>query len=112
MSWFIKKRKPLTQVPEKKVVVPEGLWEKCPNCNEIVYKKELEKKNRICVKCNYHFRLDPKTRCDVLFDESSYELLYSEVKSIDPLQFKGLKRYKDQLKNLQKLVFLSLKHTQ
>ena len=102
MSWFIKKSKPLIASSEKKVFVPEGLWEKCPNCNEIVYKKELEKNQKICVKCNYHFRLEPKRRCDMLFDDSNYEILYSEVQSIDPLNFKGLKRYKDQLRNLKK----------
>jgi len=43
MSWFIKKSKPLTTPSDRKVVVPEGLWEKCPSCKEIVYRKELEK---------------------------------------------------------------------
>jgi len=102
MSWFIKKSIPITKTSEKRVVVPEGLWEKCPSCNEIVYKKELEKNQRICIKCNYHFRLTPDKRCEMLFDDGKYDLLYTDVESVDPLQFKGLKRYRDQLKNLKK----------
>lgn len=102
MSWFIKKSRPLKSSEEKTVVVPEGLWEKCPSCNEIVYRKELEKNQRICVKCDYHFRLDPETRLKMIYDDGQYDLLYSEVISLDPLEFKGLKRYKDQLKNLSK----------
>jgi acetyl-CoA carboxylase carboxyl transferase subunit beta len=102
MSWFIKKSRPLKSSEEKTVVVPEGLWEKCPSCNEIVYRKELEKNQRICVKCDYHFRLDPETRLNMIYDDGDYDLLYSEVISLDPLEFKGLKRYKDQLKNLSK----------
>lgn len=102
MSWFIKKSLPLGKKKDKKLQIPEGLWEKCPNCKEIVYRKELLKNDRVCPKCNYHFRLPPQERLDRLFDEQQYDILYNDVRSTDPLGFRAVKRYKDQLKNYEK----------
>lgn len=102
MSWFIKKSSPIKRLTDKKVEIPKGMWEKCPGCTEIVYRKELERNDSVCPKCRYHFRLDPKERLDRLFDDSKYNLLYDEVKSSDPLNFKAVKKYKDQLKTYEK----------
>lgn len=102
MSWFIKKSLPLGKKKEQKLQIPEGLWEKCPNCKEIVYRKELLRNDRVCPKCNYHFRLPPKERLDRIFDDQKYELLYEEVRSTDPLGFRAVKKYRDQLKAYEK----------
>lgn len=101
MSWFIKKSVPI-KADGNKVKIPEGLWEKCPSCKEIVYRQELLRNDSVCPKCQYHFRLAPKERLDRLFDQQKYELLYDDIKSSDPLAFKGLKKYRDQLKALEK----------
>ncbi len=101
MSWFIKKSAPI-KVEGNKVKIPEGLWEKCPSCKEIVYRQELVRNDSVCPKCQYHFRLAPHERLKRLFDQQKFELLYDDIKSSDPLGFKGLKRYKDQLKALEK----------
>ena len=102
MSWFIKKSQPIKSAKEKTVKIPEGLWEKCPGCKEIVYRQELLRNDSICPKCQYHFRIPPKERLDRLYDDGHYDLLYDDVRSKDPLSFKGLKRYKDQLKKNDK----------
>lgn len=102
MSWFIKKSSPLGKKKGQKLQIPEGLWEKCPNCKEIVYRKELLRNDRVCPKCNYHFRLPPEERMERLFDDKKYDLLYQDVRSKDPLGFRAVKRYRDQLKNYDK----------
>lgn len=102
MSWFIKKPKPIQKTKDKTVQIPEGLWEKCPGCKEIVYRKELQRNQMVCPKCDYHFRISPKERLENLFDDGKFEILYREVRSADPLSFKGLKKYKDQLKTYEK----------
>jgi len=102
MSWFIKKSSPLGKKKNQKLQIPEGLWEKCPNCKEIVYRKELLRNDRVCPKCNYHFRLPPEERLQRVFDDQKYEMLYEEVRSTDPLGFRAVKRYRDQLKSYEK----------
>jgi len=102
MSWFIKKSKPIKREGEQTVRIPEGLWVKCPSCQAVVYRPELVRNDNVCPKCQYHFRVPPKERLESLLDNSRFELLYQDVKSTDPLGFKGLKRYRDQLRNLDK----------
>ena len=101
MSWFIKKSSPI-QSNKEKVKIPEGLWEKCQGCKEVIYRKELARNENVCPKCDYHFRIPPRERLANLYDGGEYQILYNDIKSKDPLGFKGLKRYKDQLKNLEK----------
>ncbi|MCB1050258.1 MAG: acetyl-CoA carboxylase carboxyltransferase subunit beta [Acidobacteria bacterium] len=102
MTWFIKNSTPLKTSDSVTVRVPEGMWEKCPSCKEIIYRQELQRNENVCPKCDYHFRITPEARFQALFDEGKYNLLYQSVISTDPLAFKGLKKYRDQLKNLAK----------
>ncbi|MDJ0836262.1 MAG: acetyl-CoA carboxylase, carboxyltransferase subunit beta [Acidobacteriota bacterium] len=101
MSWFIKKRAPIKS-PKDKIKIPEGLWEKCHGCNEVIYRQELNRNEMVCPKCQYHFRIPPRERLDKLFDDSKYTLLYNDIKSEDPLNFRAVKKYRDQLKGLEK----------
>ena len=103
MSWFIKKSSPIKPTKEKKVEIPKGLWEKCLGCKEIIYRQELERNDNVCPKCDYHFRVAPKERLDLLFDDGRYEVLFTDVQPLDPLGFKAAKKYKDQLKKMDKL---------
>ncbi len=102
MSWFIKKSKPIQRAEEKTVRIPEGLWVKCPSCQAVIYRPELSRNDNVCPKCQYHFRVPPKDRLSRLLDNGKYEILYQDVQPTDPLGFRGLKRYRDQLKNLAK----------
>ncbi len=99
MAWF-KKTKDVKS--EKKVKIPEGLWVKCDNCKEIVYRKELEKNFKVCPKCNYHFRIGAQERLKLLVDEGSFVELDAGLISNDPLDFKDSLSYRDRIKENQK----------
>ena len=102
MPWFKKTKKPKAVRPEReRTSVPEGLWVKCDSCKEIVYSKELEQNDRVCPKCDHHFRLDATDRICLLLDDG-WEELYTEIEPSDPLAFKDTKAYKDRLKQYQK----------
>src|SRR5437868_10267596 len=71
MAWFRKEKKPRELTPEKQTAIPEGLWIKCDECKEIVYRKEVEANLNVCPKCGYHFRLSARERFELLFDDKS-----------------------------------------
>jgi acetyl-CoA carboxylase carboxyl transferase subunit beta len=82
--------------------VPEGLWSKCPKCETVLYRAELEKNLYVCPKCNHHDRVGARERLDLTLDpEGRYEI-GAEVKPIDFLKFVDSKRYKDRLDQAQK----------
>ncbi len=101
MAWFKKERPESTapDAPAKKVKIPEGLWVKCDNCKEIIYRKEVEKNFKVCPKCDYHFRITASERLPYLVDEGSFV----EVEDgLSPKDFLGFKDYKDKLKSSRK----------
>lgn len=100
MSWFIKKRQQKIAVEEKTVRIPEGLWIKCEACQELIYRAELANTRKVCPKCGYHFRIGVKERLETLIDPE-FEELFTNLQSIDPLQFVAVKSYADQLQKLQ-----------
>jgi acetyl-CoA carboxylase carboxyl transferase subunit beta len=97
MAWFRKEKKPKEAV-EKQVAIPEGLWIKCDDCKEIVYRKEVEANLNVCTKCGYHFRLTARERFEILFDDNKYKEFATDIRSGDPLEFRDTKRYRDRLK--------------
>jgi acetyl-CoA carboxylase carboxyl transferase subunit beta len=100
MAWFKKTRE--QQKIEKKVKIPEGLWVKCDNCKEIVYKKEIEKNLRVCPKCNYHFRITARERLTLMVDEGSFVETSPRITSADPLAFRDSVPYKERIRENQK----------
>lgn len=98
MAWFKRKEPKI----EKKVKIPEGLWVKCENCKEIIYRKELENNFKVCPKCNYHFRISARERINLLTDNGSFKELDPDLKSPDPLGFKDTLPYKDRLQENEK----------
>jgi len=98
MAWFRKEKKPRELTPDKQTAIPEGLWIKCDDCKEIVYRKEVEANFNICPKCGYHFRISARERFDILFDDGKYKEFASDIRSGDPLEFRDTKRYRDRLK--------------
>jgi acetyl-CoA carboxylase carboxyl transferase subunit beta len=86
-----------TIVRVKKKEMPDGLWTKCEECGEVLYNKTLEENFRVCPKCNYHFVLGAYERVNVLIDAGTFEEFDTELKTADPLDFKGPKTYKDKL---------------
>ena len=95
MAWFKRKDKKLKD-PEKKSI-PDGLWDKCPSCNEIIYRPELEKKLSVCHHCNHHFRVLPDTYVSLLLDEGTFTSYFDDLMPKDFLDFKANKGYQDQI---------------
>ena len=101
MAWF-KKERPAGAQPEKqakKVKIPEGLWIKCENCKEIIYRKEVDKNFKVCPKCDYHFRIMASERLPYLVDEGSFLEVEDGLSPRDSL---GFKDYRDRLKSNRK----------
>ncbi len=96
MAWFKKARRPLATA-EKASRVPEGLWEKCPECDTIIYTKDLVRNLHVCHKCAHHFRIGATERLKHLFDDEEWEEIAPGLHSNDPLTFTDTKPYKDRL---------------
>ncbi len=103
MSW-LEKLLPAkaTKVPhsstERRTNVPEGLWIKCPSCDAVLYKADLEQNQNVCPKCDHHHRVDSRTRLNLFLDaEGRYEL-GQEVLPVDALKFKDSRKYPERLK--------------
>ncbi len=96
MKWF--KR---SSEEEKKVKIPEGLWVKCLNCKEILYKKEVDRNLQVCPKCNYHFRLSARQRLRYLVDGGSFEEFDPDLNPQNPLNFKDTITYPERIKRAQ-----------
>lgn len=99
MDWF-KKKKGISTVEKK--VLPDGLWIKCDNCGEIIYRSQLQSRMYVCPKCDYHFRVNSREYVKYLFDENSFEEFNQNIAPGDPLHFKDKKKYADRLKAAQK----------
>jgi acetyl-CoA carboxylase carboxyl transferase subunit beta len=97
MAWF--KRDKTGLIPQTKKELPNGLWLKCESCNEMVYKKELERNLYVCMKCGYHFRMKSNLYIKILLDNGEFNEFNPHIKSVDALKFKAQKKYSDQLKD-------------
>jgi acetyl-CoA carboxylase carboxyl transferase subunit beta len=97
MAWFKRQSGELDTSGEK-TVRTEGLWVKCDDCRQIIWKKDLEENLNVCPKCDKHFRIDARTRMAQLFDDNQYEVFDSNLVSTDPLKFVDLKAYSSRLK--------------
>jgi len=95
MAWFKREKQKIKPVVKKGV--PDGLWVKCPTCSEFLYKPELEKSLSVCRHCSHHFRIEPSIYHSLLLDSGSSKELFTNLQSEDVLQFKAVKKYKDQL---------------
>ncbi|MFA5515140.1 MAG: acetyl-CoA carboxylase, carboxyltransferase subunit beta [Desulfuromonadales bacterium] len=98
MAWFKKSKAPMTPVEIKKIQMPEGLWTKCKNCNEIIYTREIERNLNVCPKCDYHFRISARERIELVLDTGSFREMDPCMQSVDFLEFKDSKKYRDRIK--------------
>lgn len=98
MAWFNKTKAPIAPVETKKVQMPEGIWTKCKNCNEIIYTKEIERNLNVCPKCDYHFRISARERIALILDDGSFVEMDAAMQSTDFLDFKDTKKYKERIK--------------
>jgi acetyl-CoA carboxylase carboxyl transferase subunit beta len=100
MAWFKRQSGELDTSGEKKVRT-EGLWVKCDECRQIIWKKDLEENLNVCPKCERHFRIDARTRLSQLLDNNQYAVFDSDLASTDPLKFVDLRAYSSRLKQAQ-----------
>jgi acetyl-CoA carboxylase carboxyl transferase subunit beta len=101
MSWLEKLLPPKIQPtdPSERRTVPEGLWIKCPSCETVLYKTDLDQNLNVCPKCGHHHRIGARQRLDAFLDpEGRYEI-GQEVVPVDALKFKDSKKYPERLRD-------------
>lgn len=101
MDWFEERKNEETEKPSGPVI-PEGVWIKCPECEEVIFHRVLEGNLRVCHKCDYHFKLSSQERIALLIDENTFEELDDHILPTDPLEFVDRKPYKARLMEMQK----------
>jgi acetyl-CoA carboxylase carboxyl transferase subunit beta len=101
MNWLTDWVKPkISGWGAKKKDIPDDLWHKCTNCEQMIFHKELQKNVFVCPHCDHHMRLSAKARVDMLADQDDWTVLDIDTSDIlnDPLKFRDLKRYSDRRK--------------
>ncbi len=107
MAWFKREEPGPPDAAAEKRVRTEGLWVKCDDCRNIIWKKDLDENLQVCPKCQRHFRITATQRLELLFDEQQYETFDANLSSTDPLRFVDVKPYSDRLRKAQQTVGLS-----
>ncbi|MGD0383661.1 MAG: acetyl-CoA carboxylase, carboxyltransferase subunit beta [Thermoguttaceae bacterium] len=67
--------------------VPEGLWKRCPGCQQTIFRKEAEKRLGVCPECDYHWYVSAQERIKQVLDEGTFEQWDADLQSTDPLGF-------------------------
>lgn len=98
MPWFKRSKENIAPDTQKKEL-PDGLWEKCPSCNEIIHKKQLELNLWTCVKCNHHFRIGSREYIDILSDKGTFKEIDKKMRAADPLEFVDTKKYNERIQD-------------
>jgi acetyl-CoA carboxylase carboxyl transferase subunit beta len=98
MSWFNRSKENISPDTLKKDI-PDGLWEKCEGCGEIIHKKQLEQNLWTCIKCGYHFRIGSQEYIDILLDKGSFRETDRKMRSADPLEFTDTKKYTSRIQD-------------
>lgn len=100
MSWFRRQKQPL-EAPKEKRVQTEGLWTRCSECKQAIWKKDLEANLYCCPKCGHAFRMPARERLQMLFDDGVFEERDASLASSNPLKFKDTKSYEARLEGAQ-----------
>jgi acetyl-CoA carboxylase carboxyl transferase subunit beta len=110
MGLFTKKEKNKEKKPHKEIDIrkeikqaekEESLWIKCSSCQELLYRKEVERNQHVCLKCFYHFPIGIENRIALTFDKNSFGELFNDIEPVDFLKFKDTKPYKTRLTETQ-----------
>src|SRR2546421_568636 len=105
MSWFDKIMPSRIKTERRTRSVPEGLWIKCPACDAVLYRAELERNLYVCPKCSHHMRIGARERLERFLDpDTTQEEIGAGIIPEDPLKFRDSKRYKDRLAQAQKAI--------
>jgi len=98
MNWLTNFVKPKLTSLVKRREVPEKLWNNCVSCGNMIHHKDLNENLRVCMNCEYHFRMSAEDRIKLLFEENKYKEIELDKTTDDPLNFSDKKKYKDRLK--------------
>jgi acetyl-CoA carboxylase carboxyl transferase subunit beta len=98
MNWLTNFVRPKIRKLVRKKEMPEALWEKCPNCGQMIHHTDLEANLYVCAHCDHHMRLDPKRRFAQIFDDGEHQRIELPEATPDPLKFRDEKRYAERLK--------------
>ncbi len=102
MSWFEKLMPSRISTEKRTRSVPQGVWMKCPECDEQLYRKEVERNLSVCPKCDHHMRIGARARLDYFLDAGSQKEIAANLEPQDPLKFRDSKRYRDRIVQAQK----------
>jgi len=104
MTWFEKIIPSRIKTERRTRSVPEGLWMKCPACDSVLYRPEVERNLQVCPKCSHHMRIGARDRLTQFLDPDTAVELAAGVMPEDPLRFRDTKRYRDRLAAAQKAI--------
>jgi acetyl-CoA carboxylase carboxyl transferase subunit beta len=99
MAWFKKSKTPIVPIGDR-TVRTEGLWTKCEECKQIIWKKDLESNFNVCPQCNFHFKISARERLTQLYDSGVFREFDQHLESNDPLHFVDKKPYRKRLQEM------------
>ncbi len=102
MTWFEKIMPSRIKTERRTRSVPEGLWMKCAACDAVLYRAELDRNLQVCPKCAHHMRIGARDRLENFLDADTWQEIGGNIEPEDPLKFRALKKYRDQLTMAQK----------
>lgn len=82
--------------------IPEGLWCKCPSCQAVLYRTDLEQNMEVCPKCSFHNRISARARIDTILDKEKRKEIGAQIQPLDSLKFNDTQSYADRIKSSQK----------
>ena len=100
MAWFERRQRGLN--PQKRKDIPKGLWVKCEKCDAMLYKAELERDFNVCTKCGFHFKIGYQFYISLIMDINTFVETDTDLRTVDPLEFKEKENYPDYMKKYQK----------
>ena len=100
MAWFERRQRGLN--PQKRKEIPKGLWVKCDKCDAMLYKAELERDFNMCTQCGFHFKIGHQGYISLIMDPDTFSETDTDLRTVDPLQFKEKENYPDYMKRYQK----------
>lgn len=100
MAWFERRQRGLS--PQKRKEIPKGLWVKCDKCDAMLYKAELERDFNVCGQCGYHFKIGHQGYISLIMDPDTFTEADTDLRTVDPLEFKEKENYPDYMKRYQK----------
>lgn len=102
MSWFKRVKEGITTKTEDKKETPDGIWDKCPKCKQVLHAAEVAENKHVCPNCSHHLRIGSEAYFEILFDDGEFTELFPNLVSADPLQFADTKKYTQRIADGQK----------